>query len=103
MGLTGCEISINCIPAGKGVAFVHSHTKNEEVYIVLKGSGIFHIDGDELSVQEGSLIRVAPAGARALKAGSEDMYYVCVQAEEGSLTGATHEDGIKLPSKASWM
>lgn len=103
LGLTGCEVSINCIPAGKGVAFIHSHKKNEEVYIVLRGSGIFHVDGEEFPIQEGSLIRVAPAGARALSAAKEDMYYICVQAEEGSLTGATKEDGIKLPGKASWM
>jgi hypothetical protein len=61
------------------------------------------VDGEEFPIQEGSLIRVAPAGERALSAGDEDMYYICIQAEEGSLTGATREDGIKLPSKASWM
>lgn len=103
LGLTGCEVSINCIQAGKGVAFVHSHKKNEEVYIVLRGNGLFHVDGEEFPVQEGSLIRVAPAGERALKAGSDDMYYICIQAEAGSLTGATHEDGIKLVTKLSWM
>lgn len=103
LGLTGCEVSINCIPAGQGVPFVHSHKKNEEVYIVLRGNGIFHVDGEEFQIQEGSLIRVAPAGARALKAGSEDLYYICIQAEAGSLTGATREDGIKLAAKLAWM
>ncbi len=33
--------------------------RNEELYIVLKGSGIFYMDGDEFPIQEGSLIRVA--------------------------------------------
>jgi mannose-6-phosphate isomerase-like protein (cupin superfamily) len=103
LGLTGCEVSINCIPAGKGVTFIHSHTKNEELYIILRGSGIFHVDGEEFPIHEGSLIRVAPAGERALSAGSEDMCYICIQAEAGSLTGATREDGIKLSGKASWM
>ena len=38
LGLTGAEISINNLPAGAGVPFVHSHKKNEEIYIIsLKG------------------------------------------------------------------
>ena len=35
LGLTGAEISINHLPAGVGVPFVHSHKKNEEIYIIL--------------------------------------------------------------------
>ena len=35
LGLTGAEISINNLPAGVGVPFVHSHKKNEEIYIIL--------------------------------------------------------------------
>ena len=31
LGLTGAEISINNLPAGAGVPFVHSHKKNEEI------------------------------------------------------------------------
>ena len=29
IGLTGCEVSINCLPAGESVPFVHAHKKNE--------------------------------------------------------------------------
>jgi len=45
LGLTGCEVSLNRLPAGKGMPFVHTHKKNEEVYIVLRGSGVFYVDG----------------------------------------------------------
>lgn len=103
LGLTGCEVSLNRLPAGKGMPFVHSHTKNEELYIVLRGSGTFYVDGEEFPIQEGSLIRVAPAGERAWKAGAEDLYFICIQAEAGSLTQATLEDGTRLPARASWM
>ena len=85
LGLTGCEVSLNRLPAGKGMPFVHTHTKNEELYIVLRGSGIFYVDGEEFPIQEGSLIRVAPAGERAWKAGEEDLYFICIQAGAGSL------------------
>ena len=103
LGMTGSEVSLNRLPAGKGMPFVHSHKKNEELYIVLKGSGTFYMDGEEFPIQEGSLIRVAPDGERAWKAGTEDLYFICIQAEAGSLTQATLEDGNRLPTKASWM
>ena len=103
LGLTGCEVSLNRLPAGKGMPFVHSHKKNEELYIVLRGSGVFYMDGEEFPIQEGSLIRVAPQGERAWKAGTEDLYFICIQAEAGSLSQATLEDGNRTATKASWM
>jgi uncharacterized cupin superfamily protein len=103
LGLTGCEVSLNRLPAGKGMPFVHFHRKNEELYIVLRGSGTFYMDGEEFPIQEGSLIRVAPAGERAWKAGDEDLYFICIQAEAGSLSQATLEDGVRTATKASWM
>lgn len=103
LGLTGSEVSLNRLPAGKFMPFIHSHKKNEELYIVLRGNGMFYVDGDEFPVQEGSLIRVAPEGERGWKAGDEDLYFICIQAEVGSLTQATLEDGKRLETKASWM
>lgn len=103
LGLTGCEVSLNCIPAGKAVPFVHAHKKNEELYIFTGGSGKFFVDGVEFPVQEGSLVRVSPQGERACAAGAEDLYYICIQAEQGSLTQATRQDGIRCETKASWM
>lgn len=103
LGLTGTEISLNCLPAGTGTPFVHAHKKNEELYIVLRGEGTFFVDGAEFPVQEGSLVRVAPAGERACKAGATDLYFICLQAQAGSLTQATMHDGILLETKTSWI
>lgn len=103
LGLTGCEISLNRLPAGKGMPFVHAHKRNEEVYIVVRGSGTFYVDGEEFPLAEGSVIRVDPQGERAWKAGEEDLYFICVQAEQGSLSQATLEDGIICAAKTAWM
>jgi uncharacterized cupin superfamily protein len=103
LGLTGCEVSLNCLPVGKSSPFVHAHKKNEELYIITGGNGSFYVDGNEFPIQEGSLVRVEPAGERALKAGDRDLYYICIQAEVGSLTQATAGDGMILKPKASWM
>lgn len=103
LGLTACEVSFNYTPAGKFVPFVHTHKLNEEVYIVVSGKGSFMVDGDEFPIQEGSVIRVAPAGERAIKADDEDLVYICIQAQAGSLTQATNDDGVMSEAKASWM
>ena len=104
LGLTGCEMSLNRLAAGTAMPFVHAHKKNEELYFILKGSGVFFVDGEEFPVQEGTLIRVAPAGERSWKASDhEDLYFICIQAQEHSLTQATRDDGILLETKTSWI
>ena len=37
IGLTGAEVSINVLPAGASIPFVHSHKQNEEIYGGLLG------------------------------------------------------------------
>ncbi len=39
LSLTGSEISLNELPAGANVPFVHSHKENEEIYGILSGNG----------------------------------------------------------------
>lgn len=103
LGLSGCEISINSLGAGMSIPFVHSHKLNEEVYIVLSGEGQFMVDGEEFAIQEGSSLRVSPEAERTLRAGEEELVYLCIQAQKDSLTQATEGDGAILETKASWM
>lgn len=102
LGLTGCEVSLNSMLAGKSSPFVHSHKLNEELYIFLSGKGTFYVDGEEFTVQEGSMIRIASAGERSLKA-LEELSYICVQAQSDSLTQSTFNDGIKSQVEPSWI
>ncbi len=59
LGLTGAEVSVNHLPAGAGVPFVHSHRKNEEIYAILSGSGKAVIDGETVALTAGDWIRVS--------------------------------------------
>ena len=36
---SSAEISLNELPAGANVPFVHSHKENEEIYGILSGNG----------------------------------------------------------------
>jgi mannose-6-phosphate isomerase-like protein (cupin superfamily) len=104
LALTGSEISVNELPAGVSVPFVHSHKRNEEVYVILKGKGQFYIDGEEFEVEEGSVVRVDPAGARCLRAdGQTPIRYLCIQTEANSLVQYTQGDGVILEAKLSWL
>ena len=61
LGLTGAEISVNELPAGVGVPFVHSHKENEEIYGILAGKGKAVIDGETVDLTAGDWLRIAPA------------------------------------------
>ena len=50
LGLTGAEISVNTLPAGASVPFVHAHKANEEIYFVLSGRGKVIVDKEEISL-----------------------------------------------------
>lgn len=52
--LTAAEVSLNTLPAGGAVPFVHRHQKNEEVYLMLDGRGMLYIDGEELPLKGGT-------------------------------------------------
>lgn len=53
--LTGCELSVNNIPAGAAVPFVHSYQDNEEVYVVLEGRGELYLDGEVIPIEKGGM------------------------------------------------
>ena len=46
LGLTGAEVSINQLPAGAGVPFVHAHRNNEEIYYYREGQSRYRWEGD---------------------------------------------------------
>ncbi len=68
LSLTGAEVSVNNLPAGAGVPFVHSHKQNEEIYVVLSGKGKAVIDGETETLSQGDWVRVAPAAKRQFSA-----------------------------------
>lgn len=103
LGLTGCELSVNHLPAGAAVPFVHAHQKNEELYLVLEGRGELFIDGEVVPLAAGDAFRIDPAGKRAIRAAADsDIRFICIQTKAGSLEGFSHGDGLILEDKAPW-
>ncbi len=95
LGLTGAEISINTLPAGASVPFVHSHKQNEEIYAVLEGKGTAEIDGEKIEVSNGDWLRLSPNAKRQFFASPDTaLKYICIQVKVGSLEGYTMSDAI---------
>lgn len=93
--LTGAEVSLNTLPAGASVAFVHAHRQNEEIYAILEGKGEMHIDGEVIALQVGDWLQIAPKAKRQLFAAKEcGIQYICIQVKANSLESFTMTDAI---------
>lgn len=70
------------MPAGfEGPEHDEVETGHEEVYIVLEGGGIFHVDGDAVEVTGGDYLRVDAETTRKVVAGADGLTYVVVAAK----------------------
>lgn len=95
LGLTGAEVSINQLPAGAGVPFVHSHKQNEEIYGILSGKGSVVLDGETVQLTAGDWLKVAPAAKRQFSTAADTgMTFICIQVKEHSLAGFTADDAV---------
>ncbi|MDE7070389.1 MAG: cupin domain-containing protein [Clostridia bacterium] len=97
LGLTGAEISVNSLPAGTSIPFVHSHKQNEEIYAILEGEGSVVIDGENICIKAGDWVRISPSAKRQFFASKQSkLKYICIQVKANSLEGYTMTDAIVL-------
>jgi mannose-6-phosphate isomerase-like protein (cupin superfamily) len=107
LGLTGMEVSVSKLPAlpgGAAIPFLHRHRAHEELYVFTGGRGQMLVDGAVVDVEEGSVVRVAPGGARTIRAApGEELRYLCIQARQDSMPDAeAADDGERLEAKPVW-
>lgn len=100
--LTGAQVSVQKLAPGEDAPFLHAHKTHEEVYIIVSGQGDYQVDGEVFPVAEGSVVRVSPAGVRALRnSGAEDMVMLCLQYEQRPIT-TFMEDAIVSDAPVQW-
>jgi quercetin dioxygenase-like cupin family protein len=63
---------------GARMPFGHRHREQEEVYVVVGGSGRIKLDGELVDVGEWDVLRVAPAVARGFQAGPDGLDVICI-------------------------
>ena len=71
-------------PNADGVHHDERESGQEEVNVIIRGSGTYVIDGQEVPVREGDVFRFDPETERGPKAGPDGLVMVAVGARRGS-------------------
>jgi mannose-6-phosphate isomerase-like protein (cupin superfamily) len=64
----------------------HTHTEQEEAYVVVEGTGRIRLDDEIVDLKPFDLVRVAPGVVRAFEAGADGLAFIAIggpKPEEG--------------------
>lgn len=99
----GADFSFQVFAPGTEGGFYHTHRNNEELYFFLSGKGEYQVDGVNIPVKEGTVIRVAPNGKRAVRnTGDKPLTMLCVQYAAGTAGSVNAADGTILNEPVKW-
>jgi mannose-6-phosphate isomerase-like protein (cupin superfamily) len=73
----------------------HSHREQEEVYVILSGSGRIKLNDEILELRPWDVVRVAPSTVRGFEAGSDGLELIAIGA-------ARPEGGDGVPAPDGW-
>lgn len=100
---SGGEVSFQAFAPNTETGFLHIHKTHEELYIFVSGKGEFQVDEKVFPIGEGSVVRVAPNGKRAVRNnGSEPLVMICVQYKANTFNESDATDGKILEGKVTW-
>jgi mannose-6-phosphate isomerase-like protein (cupin superfamily) len=71
-------------PGAEGLEHDESETQQEEVNVIIRGSGVYRIEGEDVPVRAGTFMRFDPGTTRVPVAGPEGMTMIAVGARRGS-------------------
>lgn len=101
---TGAQLSFQSFAPNTETGFLHTHHTHEELYIFVGGSGEFQVDGVVFPITEGSVVRVAPKGKRAVRnTGDTPLVMICIQYKADSFTAVDAADGEILHQEVKWQ
>ena len=70
-------------PGVEGREHDHDEARQEEVYFVVAGGGVMRIDGEDVELRPGRVVRVDPESTRVPVSGSDGLEYFVVGAPHG--------------------
>src|SRR3984893_16335037 len=73
LGIESFGMQVLDFPAGFSGYREHDHAEDgqEEVYVVLRGQADFGIDGEEVTISQGEMLKVDAASRRKLESGQD--------------------------------
>ena len=78
--LESSALSYQRVPPNYRFPYGHTHEKQEEVYVVVRGSGRLKVDDEILVLEEWDAVRVPPGSWRGYEAGPEGLEILVVGA-----------------------
>ena len=76
LGLEKSGVSYQRLEPDARLPFGHKHTEQEELYVVVSGSGRIKLDDEILDLRQWDAVRIPPGTMRCLEAGSEGLEVV---------------------------
>ena len=73
LGLKESALSYQRIPPGYRFPYGHTHTKQEEVYVVVRGGGRMKVDDEIIELHEWDAVRVPTGSWRGYEAGPDGL------------------------------
>lgn len=74
------SLSYQSVPPGHRFPYGHTHVTQEEVYVVVRGSGRMKVDDEILELREWDAVRVPPGMWRGYEAGPEGLEILVIGA-----------------------
>ena len=85
-GMLGCTIGgigIEKLPAGVRTPFGHTHTRQEEIYVVAEGSGRIKLDDEVHELRQWDIVRIGQGVMRNLEGGPDGITVIAFGAPLG--------------------
>ena len=83
MGLEGGGFSYQKLAPNFRAPFGHHHERQEEVYVVVSGSGRIKVDNEFHDLRQWDAVRLPPASARGFEAGPDGLELIAIGFGEG--------------------
>ena len=90
LGLERCGLSYQRVPPGHRFPYGHTHRTQEEVYVVVGGSGRMKLDDEVVELGAWDAVRVPPGTWRGYEAGPDGLELLVVGAP--NLGGSPRDD-----------
>jgi mannose-6-phosphate isomerase-like protein (cupin superfamily) len=68
---TTCGVGVEKLPPGVRQPFGHTHSRQEEIYVIAEGSGRIKLDDEIHELRPWDILRIGPGVMRNIEGGSE--------------------------------